>query len=98
MGRTTPLLLTEAGQAEAARLQAARLAAMERLLAPLPEPERRAFEQVLDRLLAEATTSRRFARTTCRLCDHDTCDGPRCPIGTRAGGIERAAAMRPERT
>jgi DNA-binding MarR family transcriptional regulator len=88
-GRTTPLVLTATGKAKARRLQAARLSAMGRLLAPLPEDEQAAFERALDIVLAKATTSRAFARTTCRLCDHPACEEPGCPVGARATEIER---------
>ena len=40
-------------------------------------------------MVAAATTSRRFARTTCRLCDHVLCDAQRCPIGKRASELEQ---------
>lgn len=96
IGRTTPLGLTRAGKERARSLQAARLLAMDRILAALPRQERSAFERSLDAMLAAATTSRAFARTTCRLCDHAACDGPSCPIGTRATDLERAPAD-PER-
>ncbi len=89
-GRRAPLSLTRAGRAQAESLQAARLEVLEGLLAPLPTDQRAPFEAALDALLAGATTSRAFARTTCRLCDHGTCDGARCPVGTRATEIERA--------
>jgi DNA-binding MarR family transcriptional regulator len=89
-GRTTPLLLTRSGRKQALALQAARLAALDRLLGALPRPELLAFERALDLMLAGATTSRHFARTTCRLCDHAACDGALCPIGTRAAHIEQA--------
>lgn len=92
IGRTTPLLLTRAGRKQAMSLQAARLHAVDRLLAALPEQERIAFERSLDRILAGATKSRAFARTTCRLCDHVTCDGPDCPIGMRATLLEQTPA------
>jgi DNA-binding MarR family transcriptional regulator len=88
-GRTTPLRLTPSGRQQAKALQAARLAALERLLAPLPAAERRGFLRGLDRVLAAATVSRGFARTTCRLCDHETCAGALCPIGTRATELEQ---------
>ena len=88
-GRTTPLRLTAAGQRQAKSLQAARLQALDRLLAPVPIPEQAAFERTLAKILAAATTSRAFARTTCRLCDHAVCDGPDCPIGTRANQLDR---------
>ncbi|MFI4986780.1 MAG: MarR family winged helix-turn-helix transcriptional regulator [Alphaproteobacteria bacterium] len=89
IGRTTPLLLTDAGKTQAQSLQAARLRAMGRLLAALPERERITFERALDTMLAAATTSRAFARTTCRLCDHAACVGRLCPIGTRASELEQ---------
>jgi len=90
-GRTTPLRLTSAGQRKARSLQAARLQALDGLLVALPKQERAAFERTIAKLLAAATTSRAFARTTCRLCDHGVCDGPLCPIGTRASELERKA-------
>ncbi len=91
-GRTTPLRLTAAGKAEAQRLQAARLAAMERLLSVLPERDRAGFESALDIILAGATISRASARTICRLCDHPSCMEPDCPVGNRATEIERQTA------
>ncbi len=87
-GRMTPLVLTEEGTTQAQLVQAARLSAMERLLAPLPGHDREAFERGLDSILAGATMSRAFARTTCRLCDHPACKEPDCPIGARATEIE----------
>ena len=90
VGRTKPLLLTAAGKRQARSLQAARLGAMDRLLAALPRQARVTFEKSLDKILAAATTSRAFARTTCRLCDHLSCEEPLCPLGTRAAELERA--------
>jgi hypothetical protein len=48
---------------------------------------------MLDRVLADATTSRAFARITCRLCEHDLCGPSVCPIGCRATELERAEAQ-----
>ena len=83
-GREAPVRLTRLGRQRAQRLLSARLQAFRRLLAALPGDDHIRLEGMIDKLLAAATTSRAFARTTCRLCDHATCDGPRCPIGTRA--------------
>ena len=91
IGRIVPLRLTAAGRKRAEVLQTARLNTLDRLLAALPEQDRAAFERALDLMLAAATISRPFARTTCRLCDHVICDGPLCPIGTRATELERDA-------
>jgi DNA-binding MarR family transcriptional regulator len=95
-GRTAPLRLTRAGARQAEAAQRARLKAMEHVLAGLSAVERAVFERAIDKLLAAATVSRAFARTTCRLCDHGSCDGPLCPIGSRASELERAAATRRE--
>ncbi|WP_026791672.1 MarR family winged helix-turn-helix transcriptional regulator [Pleomorphomonas oryzae] len=87
-GRVTPLRLTDAGHAEVTALQAHRLAALDNLLGALRPDERSQFVSMLDRILAGATTSRAFARTTCRLCEHDLCGSDVCPIGCRASELE----------
>lgn len=87
-GRETPLILTPAGTARAEQLQAARMAALEDLLGVFSPEERSQFGDLLERLVAGATTSRTFARTTCRLCAHDVCKPGLCPIGNRASEIE----------
>ena len=92
-GRAAPLRLTALGRRRADRLLSERARALGQLLAALSGDEHTRLERIMDKLLAAATTSRAFARTTCRLCDHAVCDGPRCPIGTRATELERAAAM-----
>lgn len=87
-GRITPLALTAKGRKRAVRLHERRLASLSELLAPLVPNERRQFEDMLDRILAGATTSRSFAETTCRLCQHDLCGPDLCPIGTQARALE----------
>ncbi|MGH7125990.1 MAG: MarR family winged helix-turn-helix transcriptional regulator, partial [Stellaceae bacterium] len=87
-GRAAPVRLTSLGRRRAERLLSARLAAIGQVVSILPRDERRELERIVDKVLAEATTSRASARTTCRLCDHEACSGPRCPIGTRATEIE----------
>lgn len=90
-GRNTLLVVTSAGRKRAQALQVRRLRAAKVLLSALTALERKSFERIVDKLLASATNSRAFARTTCRLCDHALCDGPLCPIGTRASEIEGTA-------
>src|SRR5262249_62360859 len=90
-GREAPVRLTSLGRKRAQQLLSARLRAIGELLTPLSRHEHAALEHIVDRLLAAATTSRAFARTTCRLCDHAACNGPRCPIGTRATELEGGA-------
>lgn len=87
VGRATLLRVTRAGRRGARLLQSARLRAMGDVLASLHRKEQATFERMLDTMLAAATTSRSVACTICRLCDHSLCDGPRCPIGTRASEI-----------
>ena len=88
-GRTTVLRITPTGRQRARLLQADRLKAMSDVMRILSQRERATFERSLDKLLAAATGSRAFARTACRLCNHQICRGPFCPIGTRAREIER---------
>ena len=87
-GRVTPLRLTADGQARALALQHSRLAALDALIAPLSPEERAGFERLVDVVLVGATTSLAFARTNCRLCEHDLCGPGLCPIGKRACEIE----------
>ncbi len=88
-GRDAPFCLTHLGEEVASALQQRRLAALDRLLAPLSVEERMQFKALADRLLIAATDSRRTARHLCRLCDHKNCDGPACPVGCRATALER---------
>lgn len=90
-GRQAPLRLTASGRTRAQRFLSTRRRATGNLLTTLSGAEQAALERIIDKLLAAATTSRVFARTTCRLCDHGACDGPLCPIGSRANELERAA-------
>jgi DNA-binding MarR family transcriptional regulator len=95
-GRTSPLRLTRDGVRRAETLQRARLDEMKGVLGALTARERAAFETALDKVLAEATRSRAFARRICRLCDHDHCRGALCPVGSRATAIEQIQAMNEE--
>ncbi|EDP66978.1 probable transcriptional regulator [alpha proteobacterium BAL199] len=92
VGKTAPLRLTLAGEMEADSVQASRLAALQGVLDGLAAEEQATLERLVDAMLTAATSSRPLARTTCRLCDHARCDGPACPIGTRATEIERGKA------
>ena len=88
-GRTTPLRLTRAGERRAAGLQRDRLKAMRRLVNVLDGTERKHFEHAVNKILRDATLSRAFARTTCRLCDHSVCVGQLCPVGSKASALSR---------
>jgi DNA-binding MarR family transcriptional regulator len=89
-GRAAPVRLTGSGVALADDLQRRRIAALGGALAPLDAAERQALDQLLDRVLKPMVTSRRYARHVCRFCDHETCDGPLCPVGCAATELERA--------
>jgi DNA-binding MarR family transcriptional regulator len=87
-GRVTPLELTEDGHCKVKALQVRRLAVLDELFSAFQPKERQLFETLLDIVLTGATSSRAFARTTCRLCEHDLCGPEICPIGCRAREIE----------
>jgi len=91
-GRSVDVCLTPKGRRAATRLQKARLAVIEELLAPLTRSERKTLGQVIDKLLFHATAGRREARTICRACDHRVCIGRDCPVDSRATEIELSAA------
>lgn len=88
-GRTTPLRLTRAGERHATALQRDRLEAMSRVVDVLDGTDRKHFERAMNKILRDATHSRAFARTTCRLCDHSVCGGKLCPIGSKTSALER---------
>lgn len=83
--RAVALRLTPAGRRAAARVQAAREAALAEVLAPLAPGERETLAGLHARLLAGLTPDRAAARRLCRLCDADACGHAegRCPV-TRA--------------
>jgi len=88
IGRDVRLELTAGGATTAAELEDARLNDLATLLLPLDDKDRDLLHGLLDRLLAASTTGRPDARHTCRMCAHSICDGPDCPIGTRATQLE----------
>jgi DNA-binding MarR family transcriptional regulator len=87
-GRAVPLTLTRAGEQTAIAVAEERADAAHRLLSVLGLPEQANFAACVRRMLEAATTSRRFARTTCRFCDHGLCRGEDCPVGARAMALE----------
>jgi DNA-binding MarR family transcriptional regulator len=84
-GRSRALHVTPAGAGAARRLQAARFAALEDVLAPLTGDERAGLTRALEKLLDRITRQGAPPGHTCRLCDADVCGHPdRCPV-TLAG-------------
>jgi DNA-binding MarR family transcriptional regulator len=94
-GRRVEISLTRAGTRKAGAHQRKRDEAAAELLGPLKGRERAALAKLIAAILAGATGTRAFARTTCRFCDHRVCRGDDCPIGSRAAIIEREAGTTP---
>jgi DNA-binding MarR family transcriptional regulator len=94
-GKELELQLTGAGKRQAGALQKRRLSACATLLAPLSKSELATFNTLVDKLLKAPVTTRAYARHVCRFCDHATCDGPLCPIGSAARATEHGASEEP---
>ena len=93
-GRAVAIRLTRAGAAAADRVRRARRRAVEELLTPLSDGERRDLAAQVDKLLAAAARRRLQSRARgepvggwmCRLCDLEACGRPegRCPVAAAA--------------
>lgn len=79
--RAVALHLTPEGIAAAERVIAARLDALDALLAPLSAAEQEQLAGLLGAVLGRVTGSRADARRICRLCEPDVCGHPEtCPV------------------
>lgn len=85
-GRSTSVVLTEAGQVAATRVSAARAGVLERSLGVLSEGERGTLEGLLSKVLAGMMRGPGATRWVCRLCDIGVCRGTAggCPVGNAA--------------
>lgn len=92
-GRLAPVRLSTKGRSRARSLQARRIARLEQAMAPLKSSDREQLDRMLSSILAGLVKNRRHARQICRLCDHDICDGPLCPVGSAARAIEPAGGQ-----
>jgi DNA-binding MarR family transcriptional regulator len=80
-GRAVQVWLTDDGRAEATRICAARLEALDALLGGLAPDQQAQLDALLAGALAAATGGVHDARHICRLCDPDVCGHPaRCPV------------------
>ena len=88
-GRTTSVVLTEAGRLAAARVTLARAEVLERSLAVLSDAERQTFELLAGKVLVGMMRGPGATRWMCRLCDVGVCRGAEgsCPV--RNAAIER---------
>jgi DNA-binding MarR family transcriptional regulator len=77
-GRSVSLELTARGRRRHARLETARLAAVEDALAPLTPDARARLEPILEVLLAAHASSQDDLRRICRLCAYAACERPNC--------------------
>jgi DNA-binding MarR family transcriptional regulator len=93
LGRSLPLALTAKGKRKARELQKLRSDRAQQLLNTLSPTEQEAFGKLSRKILEAATTSREFARRTCRFCDHSVCTGNACPLGCRATEIEQMQTL-----
>jgi DNA-binding MarR family transcriptional regulator len=95
-GRSVLVHLTPAGRAAGRHVLAARAGALEASLSTLEPDDRRRLAGLAERVLGEATTSRRAARGICRLCDAHACghDDGRCPVTRAADAVDAAPAGR----
>ncbi len=85
-GRSTAVVLTDAGQQAAARVSAARAAVLNRTLAVLSSQERTVLEELAGKLLVGMMRRPGATRWICRLCDTGVCRGTQggCPVGNAA--------------
>jgi DNA-binding MarR family transcriptional regulator len=85
-GRSTSVRLTASGRRVAQRAAAARAAVLDDALGVLSADERRAFTDIVDRLLVGQIRDHGATKWMCRLCDAGACGHAegRCPVGAEA--------------
>ena len=79
-GRTRALHLTERGKQVAQEILQAREAAMAAMCARLEPAEVEQLTALLERVLEGLPGDRDEAHFLCRLCDHEACADPYCPV------------------
>lgn len=85
-GRSTSVVLTDAGRAAAERVSTARADVLRRSLGVLSDAERLALEQLISKVLVGMMRGPGATRWMCRLCDIGVCRGTEggCPVGNAA--------------
>lgn len=85
-GRSTSVVLTDAGRAAAERVSTARADVLRRSLVVLSDAERLALEQLISKVLVGMMRGPGATRWMCRLCDIGVCRGTEggCPVGNAA--------------
>ena len=85
-GRSTSVVLTDAGRVAAERVSQARAEVLWRSLAILSDAERVALEDLISKVLVGLMRGPGATRWMCRLCDIGVCRGTQggCPVGNAA--------------
>jgi len=88
-GRSTSVVLTEAGRLAAATVSQARAAVLQRSLEVLSPAERAAFTELAGKILVGRMRGPGATRWICRLCDIAGCRGALvgCPVGNAARAL-----------
>lgn len=96
-GRSRSVVLTEAGREIAARISAARAAALADVLDELSATERELLGSLMGRLMASIVRRKDGGAWICRLCDLDACGraSGHCPAAT-AAAAKYASSQSPE--
>jgi len=84
--RTVALHCTQAGRSRARTALAQRKRALERVLSALTARETETLRRLATKLLSGLPADRADAWRICRLCDHGTCRGSDCPVGSAVDG------------
>jgi DNA-binding MarR family transcriptional regulator len=79
-GRTRALHLTERGQQVAQEVLDERESVLAAMCAPLEPAELEQLTALLERVLERLPGDRDEAHFLCRLCDHEACADPYCPV------------------
>jgi MarR family transcriptional repressor of emrRAB len=75
--------LTEAGEAQARRVLAARRDLLQWLVSDVSEEDLTQVTGIVERLLQKLTTDFNAGELICRLCELDACPQDRCPVMSR---------------
>jgi DNA-binding MarR family transcriptional regulator len=85
-GRSTSVVLTQAGEVAAERVAAARTEVLQHALAVLSDTERAVLDDLAGKMLVGMMRAPGATRWICRLCDISVCRGAPggCPVGNAA--------------
>jgi DNA-binding MarR family transcriptional regulator len=93
-GRSHGLSLTPDGLRRSEQALAARRAVLADLLAGLPKRQQAHLVTALEALLARLPSTRHDAWRICRTCEHETCRGALCPVGSAVDSADASSSPR----